>query len=201
MRPLAQVRYPLWAKIPYAFFVVALVPVYWANYGPTNFLWFSDVALFAMLLALWTGSRFLASMMAVGILPFELLWLADFVAMGNLTGTAAYMFRQDDPLFLRVFSGFHLFVPPVIVWMLKRQGYDPRAFLPQMLLMWGVLVATYLLTEPHENINLAFGLDGPQTNVHPLTYLGLYLALLPLLVMMPMHFILRRLFPLPEAHA
>jgi hypothetical protein len=192
---LTGVSYPLWVKVPYAVFVAALVPVYWANHGPANFLWFSDIALFIMLIALWTGSRLLASMMAVGILPFELVWVADFVALGNLTGTAAYMFDDDDPMYLRVFSGFHLFVPLVIIWMLRRQGYDKRAYLPQMLLMWSVLVATYLFTEPHENINLAFGLVAPQTNVHPLTYLGLYLVLLPVLVMGPTHVILRRVFP------
>ena len=31
-------------KIIYTLFVCALVPIYWRQYGPTNFLWFSDIA-------------------------------------------------------------------------------------------------------------------------------------------------------------
>ena len=38
-------RIPLWLKIAYTAFLAVMVPVYWANYGPTNFLYFCDVAL------------------------------------------------------------------------------------------------------------------------------------------------------------
>jgi len=38
---------PLGLKIIYTLFVCALVPVYWRQYGPANFLWFSDIALLA----------------------------------------------------------------------------------------------------------------------------------------------------------
>jgi hypothetical protein len=36
---------PLWLKIAYTLFVCILVQVYWRQYGPANFLWFSDIAL------------------------------------------------------------------------------------------------------------------------------------------------------------
>lgn len=36
---------PIWLKLAYTLFVCALVPIYWRQYGPANFLWFSDVAL------------------------------------------------------------------------------------------------------------------------------------------------------------
>ncbi|RWK70226.1 MAG: hypothetical protein EOR45_35080, partial [Mesorhizobium sp.] len=84
-------KHPLWITLPYTLFVAVLTPVYWLRYGPGNFLWFSDIALFAVLIALWTGSRLLYSMMAVGVLPLEFAWLADFVTGGKLTGLAAYM--------------------------------------------------------------------------------------------------------------
>ena len=38
-------RLPLWLKLVYTAFVAVLVPVYWYYYGPTNFLYFCDVAL------------------------------------------------------------------------------------------------------------------------------------------------------------
>ena len=59
-----RAAYPAWARLPYALWVAVLVPVYWHHYGPGNFLWFSDIALFATLVALWTGNRLIASMMA-----------------------------------------------------------------------------------------------------------------------------------------
>jgi hypothetical protein len=39
---------PLGLKIIYTLFACALVPIYWRQYGPTNFLWFSDIALLAL---------------------------------------------------------------------------------------------------------------------------------------------------------
>ncbi len=49
-------RIPLWLKLAYTTFVAVLVPVYWANYGVTNFLYFCDVALFLTLVGIWLGS-------------------------------------------------------------------------------------------------------------------------------------------------
>lgn len=86
--------YPLWLTAPYTGFVVVLVPVYWRNYSPANFLWFSDIALFAVLISLWTGRRPPYSMMAVGVLPLELAWVADFLTGGKLFGMAAYVLSR-----------------------------------------------------------------------------------------------------------
>ncbi|WP_204623610.1 hypothetical protein [Crenalkalicoccus roseus] len=179
---------------PVTLWTAILVPAYWVGYGPANFLWFSDIALFAAVLSLWTGWRLPYSMMAVGVLPLELAWVADFAAGGWLTGTTAYMFDASLPLHLRVLSLFHLFLPPLILWMLVRQGYDPRAARAQTALVLVVLPLTYALTGPEENINLVYGPLGPQDVLPPLLYLALYMLALPLLVILPMHLLLRRLF-------
>jgi hypothetical protein len=173
---------------------IVLVPVYWHQYGPQNFLWFSDIALFALVIAAWTGSRLLPSMMAVGVLPMETVWLVDFLTVGSLTGVAAYMFDSQNPLYLRGLSLFHLMLPPLIVWMLACRGYDRRALAFQWALAYAVLIATYLLTDPQQNINAAFGIASRQYQIHPLLYLSLYMAVLPLVVLLPMHWILTRLF-------
>ena len=90
-----------WIKIPYTIFVCVLVPVYWEERGAANFLWISDVALLAIVPALWMENRFLTSMMAVGVLLPELAWNLDFflrlisgfdVIGLNATG---YMFESD----------------------------------------------------------------------------------------------------------
>src|SRR5579862_466165 len=96
---------PIWIKATYTLFVAVLIPVYWRKYGPANFLWFSDVALFATALALWLESSLLASMMAVAILLPELGWTIGFfgrLIFGvDVVGLAGYMFDQKRPLYLR----------------------------------------------------------------------------------------------------
>ena len=69
-------RIPLWIKIVYCLYLCVLVPVYWREYGPTNFLWASDIALFVIFAALWLENRLLNSMMLIGVLPFELAWIS-----------------------------------------------------------------------------------------------------------------------------
>ena len=71
---------PLWLKFAYTAFMIVLVPVYWHYYGPTNFLYFCDVALFLTLAGLWLESPLLISMCAVGILAPQTLWVAGFRA-------------------------------------------------------------------------------------------------------------------------
>ena len=70
---------PLWLKLAYTAFMAVLVPVYWHYYGPTNFLYFCDVALILTLVGIWLESPLLISMCAVGILAPQALWVVDFV--------------------------------------------------------------------------------------------------------------------------
>src|SRR5687768_6091755 len=88
--------FPLWLKVGYTIFIGMLVPIYWRQYGPANFLWFSDVALIGALAALWFESPLLASTMVVSAFLVELAWGADFFARlfsgANLFGLSSYMF-------------------------------------------------------------------------------------------------------------
>src|SRR5438874_116887 len=109
----------LWFQIVYTLFVAILVPVYWRYYGPANFLWFSDLALFITLAAVWLESSFLASMQAVSVGFLELLWLADFlvylVGGVRLIGLSSYMFDPAIPLLVRGLSLFHVGMPFVLL--------------------------------------------------------------------------------------
>jgi hypothetical protein len=190
---------PLWLKVSYTAFVCLLVPVYWVKYGPGNFLWFSDIALFATGLALWLESRVLARMMAVGVLLPELVWnvsvLAQLVARGRVSGLADYMFDREKPRYLRALSLFHVALPAILLWMLHRLGYDPRAWIAQTLLAWIVLPATYWLTDPAENVNWVFGPgNSPQRRLPPILYLALLMAFFPLVVYLPTHLVLAKAF-------
>ena len=65
-------------KIVYTLFVCALGPIYRRQYGPANFLWFSDIALLAGVPALWLENALLASMMVLAVAFFEAVWNVDF---------------------------------------------------------------------------------------------------------------------------
>lgn len=187
-------RIPLWVKIVYSLYLCVLVPVYWREYGPTNFLWASDIALFAVFAAVWLENRLLNSMMVIGVLPFELAWILDFMTGSQLLGMASYMFDADLPLYLRSLSLYHMVLPVVMIFLLYRLGYDRRALVTQTLLIWVVLPVTYMVTNPADNINLVFGLGKePQTSLHPLFYLGLEMILLPVVICLPGHLVLLRL--------
>jgi hypothetical protein len=77
-------RIPLWLKLAYTAFMAVLVPVYLRNYGPTNFLYFCDVALIITLVGIWIESPLLVSICAVGIIASQTLWVIDFLS--NLIG-------------------------------------------------------------------------------------------------------------------
>ena len=190
-----------WIKTPYTIFVCVLVPVYWAERGPANFLWLSDVALFVIVAALWVESRILTSMMTVGVLLPELAWNLDFflrlIAGFDVIGLNAtgYMFdSRYSPLF-KFFSLFHVILPLLLLWMIYRLGYDTRAVYAQTLLIWVLLSVCYLGTDPERNLNWVFGIGNPpQTWVSGHLYLVLLMLAYPLLVFIPTHFILKAVF-------
>src|SRR4030095_16921296 len=96
---------PIWLKIAYTLFVCLLVPIYWRQYGPVNFLWFSDIALLAMVPALWLESPLLISMMALAVVLPEMAWNVDYffrLATGvSLIGLTSYIFDAPFPLLIR----------------------------------------------------------------------------------------------------
>lgn len=192
--------FPLWIKIPYTVFVGLLIPVYWQKVGPTNFLWFSDIALFALVIALWFESRLLTSMMAVAVLFPEIVWNIGFFArllLGiDILGIAGYMFDPEKPLIVRGLSLFHAVLPPLLLWMLYRLGYDRRALVAQTVVTWIVLPATYMLATPDTNVNWVFGIgeSAPQTWMPGWLWVVLLMAFVPALMLRPTHRFLLQLF-------
>jgi hypothetical protein len=192
--------FPLWLKLAVTAFVLVTLAVYYVKYGPGNFLWFSDIALIVTVPALWLENALLASMMALAVLLPEVLWnLGYFLRLltgKRVTGLTDYMFDSSKPLFLRALSLFHIVLPPLLVWMVARLGYDPRALLAQTVLAWIVLPLTYWLTGPEANVNWVRGFGGPGARTHlpPLAYLAILMVVFPLLAYWPTHLVLARFF-------
>lgn len=198
-------RIPLWLKIVYSAFMAVLIPVYWGNYGPANFLYFCDIALILTLVGIWTESRLLISMCAVGILAPQVLWLLDFFAHFaglKITGMTGYMFDQSKSLFLRGLSLFHGWLPLLLIYLVMQLGYDRRALKSWTVLAWvTVLVCYFLMPGPRPdpgnaavNINYVHGFSdtAAQTWVHPLLWLATLMVVLPVMLFIPTHFALTK---------
>jgi len=191
---------PLWLKVLCTLYVLVLIWLYQNTYGPANFLWFCDIAFFVTIAALWMESALLASMAAITVLLPDIAWTVAFccrllvgIELGGITG---YMFNPAIPLAVRAISLFHFFLPVLLLWLIHRLGYDRRAWRLQTLGCWAVLLATFRLTNPKDNINHVFGPGSqPQHRIPPLLYLLIVMWLIPLLVYFPTHLALLRMFP------
>jgi hypothetical protein len=212
-------RIPLVVKLGYTAFMAVLIPVYWHYYGPTNFLYFCDVALIFTLIAVWSENALLISMCAVGILVPQAVWVTDFLlnAAGfSLTGMTDYMFDANRSLFLRLLSLFHGWLPFLLIYLIWRIGYDRRALPSWTGVSWVLLPVCFFLMPPPQphpgltpvNINYVFGTsDNAAQNFVPgwVWFVGLFIGL-PLAVYVPTHFFLARVMPeaprrLPDAGA
>jgi hypothetical protein len=204
-------RVPLALKLAYTAFMAVLIPVYWYYYGPTNFLYFCDVALIFILIAIWPENALLISMCAVGILVPQAIWVVDFLANAAgfpLTGMTDYMFDANRSLFLRALSLFHGWLPFLLAYLVWRIGYDRRAFWAWTALAWVLLlICFFLLPSPTPNpglspvnVNYVWGMSdtAPQAWVSPYIWLAAQLIGLPLVVYAPTHFVLARFMSSPR---
>jgi hypothetical protein len=203
----APPRVPLAVKLDYTAFLCVLVPYYLKAYGPTNFLYFCDVALLLTAVTVWTEHPLPASAAAVGILLPQSLWMVDFVAslLGHpITGMTAYMFNAALPLFTRFLSFYHFWLPLFVLWLVRRLGYDRRGFPAWSALAVVLLLVCYLFlpappapaNDPGKpvNVNYVFGPSDQraQTWMPPKAYLLCMMGLLPSLIFWPTHRFLGR---------
>jgi hypothetical protein len=149
--------------------------------------------------ALWLESALLASMMTLAIGLPELAWNVDFFGRlltgRHILGLSSYMFDGRKPPALRALSLFHVGLPIVLVWMVHRLGYDPRALPFQTVVALIVLPVTYWVTDPADNVNWVYGPGSkPQTWMRPSIYLALAMIVFPLVFYLPVHLLLQRLF-------
>lgn len=194
-------------KLLYTAFMAVLIPVYLRQYGPTNFLYFCDLALLFTLAGLWLDNPLLISMCAVGLLLPQTLWVIDFIfnLFGlHTTGLTDYMFDRKRSLFLRGLSLFHGWLPFLLVYLVWEMGYDSRAFWVWTAVSCIVLPVCYFFMPPAQpnpgltpvNINLVWGFDDrkPQTWMPPNVWFALLFFGLPVGVYWPTHLMLQYLF-------
>ena len=196
---LASTFVPLWLKVAWTVMVLVIILIYWRHKGPANFLWFSDLAMFALVAGLWLESSYVVSLAACLVLVPEVLWSVSFFSrllrLPRVIGLADYMFDQETPLWLRAVSLFHLPLLAVIVWGPWRLGYDISVFPAVVLLTWIVLLLTRWLTKPVPNINHVYRLPlAAGANLSPIQHMALMMIAVPLALQLPGHLLLWVMF-------
>lgn len=185
---------PLGLKIAYALWMAVWVPVYWSHNGPSHFLWLCDVANWLIGIGLWLESRLLLSSQAVGVLLIQVAWSLDFLAAllfgFHPLGATGYMFDPARPLYLRSLSLFHLVVPVLLLWAVRRFGYDRRGLTLQTALTVLLLPATYLVTEPVHNVNWLWQLFERPAPLPGWWWVVASVFLYPIVVYLPSHGVL-----------
>jgi hypothetical protein len=100
------------------------------------------------------------------------------------------MFDPRIPLLVRLLGLYHLIVPPLLLWAVRRLGYDPNAWKWQMLTTC-VLVPINYFWRPQFNINWVRGIGHEQHVMSGWLYLLGYLVVATLAVYWPTHLTLR----------
>jgi hypothetical protein len=179
------------------------MPTYWVTWGWYNFLLFCDMAVLLTCVALWRGSALLLSSQAVAAIVPNLLWMAD--AGGRLIfgqhplGGTEYMWDARYSLWVRLLSLFHVVWPPLLLWALRRTGYDPRGFKLQSGIALALMVVSRVAMNWVDTAkNLNYVLKDPifhrAWGPAP-THLAISYAVLVLVIYWPVHWILKRTYP------
>jgi len=174
-------------------------PSYAVVWGWSNLLLLCDLAVFLTCVGLWRGSALLLSSQAVSSIIVDALWSLDvawrLLFAKHLIGGTEYMWDARFPLLVRLLSLFHVVWPVLLVWALRRVGYDPRGFWLQSGLA-GVVLGVSRFVDPAKNLNFAFRDPILNRSWGPTPmHLALTLGALVLLLYWPTHQVLLRTLP------
>jgi hypothetical protein len=193
-------RLPLWLKAGWTVWVALWIPLYWKQYGPSTFLWFCDFANLMILAALWTESSLLFSWQAVSVLVVQIAYTLDVAGRAlfrrHFIGGTEWMFQENILLRIRLASLFmHVAAPPVLIWGIRRLGYDRRALICQIATTCVLLPISWWGFDAELNLNWVWRPFGKaQAWVSPGFYLVICMVGYTLLFFLPTHLVLNRLF-------
>jgi hypothetical protein len=182
--------------------VAVWVPTYAMVYGFGNFLHLCDVAVLMTCVGLWRGTPLLLSMPALTSIVIDLMWDADlcwrFVTGRHLVGGTEYMWDTKYALWVRLLSLFHLVLPVLLLWALRRVGYDRRA-LPLQSAVGLFFICAARLLGPDANVNFSWRdpLFHQSWGPAPIHVLLIFLGLL-VVIYLPTHTALCRVYPAPR---
>jgi len=135
------------------------LPVNLQAWGWQNMMHFCDVGAIIACLGIFMRFPLLFSSQAVGSLLVGVLWSLDIgwrlVTGHHLVGGTEYMWDERYALWIRLLSTFHIGLPLVLLWAMRKMGYDPRALALQSVITAILLIFSRFLS-PELNMNYAF---------------------------------------------
>src|SRR5271167_966502 len=133
-------------------------PAYFHFWGWANLLHLCDVAVILSFVGIWLAHPLLLSSQAVSSLAAGIFWILDVgwrLATGRLlVGGTEYMWDTRYPLWVRLLSTFHIGLPLVLLYTLRKVGYDKRALVLQSAIAAILLIAGRFLSAD-TNMNYA----------------------------------------------
>lgn len=154
----SAVTFPILRWVGLAWMLVWL-PAYFQVWGWANLLHLCDVAVILTFIGLWLGNPLLLSSQAVSSFMAGVFWISDVgwrLTTGRyLIGGTDYMFDARYPLWVRLLSTFHIGLPVILLWALRKVGYDRRALAAQAAIAGVLLIAGRFLSADL-NMNYAY---------------------------------------------
>ena len=139
--------------------LIVWIPAYWKVWGWQNFLHICDLSLALSCAGVWFGNSLLISSQALAAIPADAAWCLDagwrLFSGHHLFGGTEYLWDERFPLWVRLLSLFHLFLPFILVWACTRVGYDRRALKLQTMITAALLGGSRLLG-PVSNMNYTY---------------------------------------------
>jgi len=176
-------------------------PAYFHFWGWANLLHLCDVAVILSFIGIWWANSLMLSSQAVSSLAAGLFWILDvgwrLTTGRSLIGGTDYMWDARYPLWVRLLSSFHVGLPLVLLWTLRRVGYDKRALGLQAAIAGVLLLVSRFLSA---EINMNYAYRDPVFNrawgPAPVHLAAAFLIIVGL-VYWPTHLLLRWLFHAP----
>jgi len=161
-----------------------------------------DVGAIIACLGVFLQIPILISSQAVGSVFVGLLWGLDvgwrLVTGHHLTGGTEYMWDTNYPIWNRLLSTFHLGLPLLLLWAMRKLRYDARALALQSAIVAPLFIFSRFLP-PELNMNYAFQDPlfhrawGPAP-----VHLAIIFAGTVIILYWPSHVLFKRIFPLAE---
>jgi hypothetical protein len=181
--------------------MIVWLPAYFRVWGWSNLLHLCDVAVILSFVGIWLANPLLLSSQAVSSVAAGILWVSDVgwrLATGRfLIGGADYMWDARYPLWVRLLSTFHLGLPLVLLWTLRKVGYDKRALGLQAAIAAILLIISRFFAEDL-NMNYAFRDPVFHRAWGPaVAHLAFIFMVIVAAIYWPTHLLLARLFRAP----
>jgi hypothetical protein len=174
------------------------LPAYFRVWGWPNLLHLCDVCVILSFIGIWWVNSLLLSSQAVAALAAGVLWAIDVswrLTTGRyLVGGTDYMWDARYPLWVRLLSTFHVGLPVVLLWTLRKVGYDRRAFALQAAIAAVLLIASRFLPA---DLNMNYAYRDPlwhRSFGPPQVHLAAIFIPLVAIIYWPTHFLLSWMF-------